>query len=325
MRILVTGGSGFIGTCFISAATNSGHTVCNFDRVPPRDSRQSGAWFQGDILSVPDLRRSFETFSPECVVHLAARAECDENTTVEDGYRANTDGTKNLLEVVKGSASVKRAVITSSQFVCGPGHVPTHDEDFSPVTVYGRSKVITEQLTRASRLACCWTLVRPTNIWGPWHDRYEREFWRAVKKGFYVHPAGPPVVRCYGFVGNVADQILRILGAPESEVNGRVLYLGDPPRDIREWVNAFSNALKGRPAMEVPRPILTFLGLLGGGIERVLGRSFYINPSRVRSMMSDYVVPMKPTYQLLGQPRFSLDEGVEQTVFWLKERDDFWK
>lgn len=325
MKILVTGGSGFIGTSFVSAALAYGHSICNFDCNPPMDAAQQRVWRQGDIFRASDLHQAFLSFAPDWVLHLAARTECDENATVEDGYRANTEGVGNVLGAVRNTPSVKRVVITSSQFVCGPGHIPAHDEDFSPVTVYGQSKVITEKLTRSAKLDCSWTLIRPTNIWGPWHLRYEREFWRAVKRGFYVHPAGPPVVRCYGFVGNLVDQVLRIFEAPEDQVNERVFYVGDPPGDIREWVNAFSKVLKGRPAWEVPRPILLFLGLLGEGVERVWRRPFYINRSRVRSMMSDYVVPMEATYKVIGRPRYTLEDGVEQTVAWLRSRDPFWK
>lgn len=323
MRILVTGGSGFIGTNFVSAAEREGHSICNFDWRPPLDPDHRNAWVQGDILSGAALNGALESFAPEWVLHLAGRTECDEDTTVEEGYRTNTEGTRHLLDAIRRCRSVRRAVVASSQFVCGPGHMPSHDEDFCPVTVYGQSKVITEQLTRGAKLECCWTLVRPTNIWGPWHARYEREFWRAVKKGFYLHPAGAPVIRCYGFVGNLVDHVLRIFQAPEANVNERVFYLGDPPLDIREWVNAFSKALKGRTALEVPRPVLHFIGLVGQGIENVSGRPFYINRSRVRSMISDYVVPMDLTYHVLGTPRYSLEEGVEQTVRWLRKRDFF--
>lgn len=70
------------------------------------------------------------------------------------------------LDVIKATPSVERVIITSSQFVCGPGYIPKHDEDFAPVTVYGQSKVLTEQLTRQAGLRCVWTIVRPTNIWG---------------------------------------------------------------------------------------------------------------------------------------------------------------
>ncbi|HYR58884.1 MAG TPA: NAD-dependent epimerase/dehydratase family protein, partial [Chthoniobacteraceae bacterium] len=241
------------------------------------------------------------------------------NTTVEQGYRVNTDGTRNVLAAIKATPSIRRAIITSSQFVCGPGYAPKHDEDFHPVTVYGQSKVIAEQLTRAAALPCAWTIVRPTNIWGPWHERYRREFWRVVAKGWYVHPGGAPVVRCYGYAGNVVRQMRQLLDQPAEFVNEQVFYLGDPPGDIARWANAFSLALRGRRVRKVPRPILAAAGLIGDAIARVTGKPFYITTSRYRSMTSDYVVNMDKTFLLLGPPPISLDEGVAQTVEWLRQ------
>jgi len=319
MKILLTGGSGFIGTNAVELFTAAGDTVLNLDTQPPLNPAQRSVWRSADILDPATLAPAFAEFAPEAVIHLAARTECVEDTTVEAGFRMNTDGTRNVLAAIKATPSIRRAIITSSQFVCGPGYQPAHDEDFHPVTIYGQSKVITEQLTRAAELPCVWTLVRPTNIWGPWHQRYQREFWRVVAKGWYVHPGGAPVVRCYGYVGNVLRQMRQLIDQPAEVVNGQVFYVGDRPGDISRWANAFSLALRGRKVRVVPRPILAAAGRLGDVIGAMTGRPFYINTSRFRSMTSDYLVNMDRTFRLLGEPPISLERGVEETVAWLRQ------
>ena len=319
MKILITGASGFIGTNAVEVFASRGDTVCNLDPQPPLNPAHREFWKKADILDPAALNAALAEFSPEAVIHLAARADCDENTTVEEGYRLNTDGTRNVLAAIRATPSIRRAIITSSQFVCGPGYQPKDDEDFHPATVYGQSKVITEQLTRAAALPCTWTIVRPTNIWGPWHLRYQREFWRVVAKGWYVHPGGAPVVRCYGYVGNVVRQMRKILELPPERVSGEVFYLGDRPGDIAEWVNAFSLALRGKKVRVVPRPVLATAGRIGDVISRVIGRPFYINTSRFRSMTSDYLVNMDKTFEVLGPPPVSLEEGVAETVAWLRQ------
>jgi nucleoside-diphosphate-sugar epimerase len=318
MKILLTGASGFIGTNAVELFTAAGDTVLNLDPEPPLNPAHRPFWKQIDILDAAAVVAEFARFSPEAVIHLAARTDCDEETTVEEGYRVNTDGTRHVLDAIKATPGIRRVIITSSQFVCGPGYAPRHDEDFHPVTVYGQSKVITEQLTRAASLPCVWTIVRPTNIWGPWHLRYQREFWRVVAKGWYLHPGGAPVVRCYGYVGNVLRQMRRILDEPAEHVNGQVFYVGDPPCDIARWATAFSLALRGRKIRKVPRPILAVAGAIGDVISRITGRLFYITSSRYQSMTSDYVVSMDKTFLLLGQPPISLEQGVEETVAWLR-------
>lgn len=318
MKLFITGGSGFIGTHTVACFADWGYEILNYDLEEPLNPAQLRSWVKGDILDPSGLHKALSSFSPEAVIHLAGRAECDESTTVEEGYSANTLGTQNLLLAVKECPTVRQLIVTSSQFVCGPEYAPQHDEDFNPVTVYGQSKVITEQLTRAAKLNCTWTITRPTNIWGAWHRRYQREFWRVVEAGFYVHPGGRPVVRCYGYVKNIVAQMRSILEAPSGEVDRQVFYLGDEPDDIFKWTDEFSRALRGTRARKIPRPLLVGAGLLGDLIGVVTGTPFYINSSRVRSMTSDYVVNMEKTFRLLKAPQISLTQGVQETVAWLR-------
>jgi nucleoside-diphosphate-sugar epimerase len=256
-------------------------------------------------------------------MHLAARTEMDEKTTAETGFRANTQGTRNFLAAVQATPSVQRMLMCSSQFVCGPGRLPAHDEDYFPATVYGQSKVITEQETRRADLRCEWVMVRPTNIWGPWHPRYPQEFWRIARKGLYVHPGGKPVVRCYGYVGNVAEQMVSLLDQPAAKIDRQTFYVGDLADDIYHWADTFCRALRGQPARKVPRPILRTAGLAGDVITKVTGKSFYITSSRYRSMVTDYVTPMDKTYALLGHPKISLQQGVDETVAWLRTQPGY--
>jgi len=210
-------------------------------------------------------------------------------------------------------------VIVSTQYVCGPGRQPENDEEYFPHTVYGQSKVITEQLTRKADLSCVWTLVRPTNVWGPWHLRYQREAWRVIQKGLYLHPAGKPVVRSYGYVGNIVWQMEQILNAPVGQVDRQTFYVGDRPIDIYEWVDAFSMALRNQHARKVPRFILRMIGLAGDALGWV-GIKFPLTSSRVTSMTQDYLTSMDKTFEAFGEPPCSLQAGVSETVQWLRRR-----
>src|ERR1700730_4854450 len=227
MKVLITGGSGFIGTNVIEALSRAGNSILNYSLHPPLNSEQMQYWRAGDILDSATTATVFREFQPHRVLHLAARNDCNEDTTVENGYKVNTEGTQSVLDAIRATPSVERTIITSSQFVCAPGRLPKSDTDYFPETVYGQSKVITEKLTREANLPCCWTIIRPTNVWGPWHLRYRREFWRVVQRGMYLHPGREPVVRCYAYVKNVITQIHKIFEAPRDVVRGQTIYLGD--------------------------------------------------------------------------------------------------
>lgn len=317
MRILVTGASGFIGTNFVDSYGSRSGELINVDIKTPLRPEQKRFWTPGDIMNAAQLARIFADFEPTHVVHMAARTDCQEDTTVEQGYAVNTTGTANVLAAIKNTSSIERVVVVSTQYVAGPQRLVQGDEDYFPHTVYGQSKVITEQLVREANLNCTWTLVRPTNVWGPWHMRYRSEAWKVIRKGLYLHPGGGAVTRSYGFVGNVVWQIGQILEAPSEVVDRQVFYVGDPPADIYEWVNAFSVALRGRPARRVPRSIVSAIGRFGD-LLTPRGIAFPLTSSRFKNMISDYPTPMDKTTAAFGSPPYSLEAGVRQTVEWLE-------
>src|SRR5436190_17408554 len=100
-RLLITGASGFIGTNLVQAAAGAYPDLVNMDLQAPMKPEQAAYHIQGDILDADGTLAIFRSVRPTHVVHLAARCDCDEKTTVEVGYRANTDGTANVLRAVK--------------------------------------------------------------------------------------------------------------------------------------------------------------------------------------------------------------------------------
>lgn len=315
MKYLVTGGSGFIGTNLIDRLIQDDHEIVNIDVSPPKLPSHSPFWKNIDILNTEELLHAFEGFQPTHVIHLAARTDTDGAHLNE--YLVNTKGTQNVLAAIKATRSVSRVIITSTQFVNQYHGIPKDDFDYAPHTVYGESKVITEQLTRQIGLACVWTLIRPTNIWGPWHIRYPHEFWRILGKGMYFHPGGKKVVRSYGYVKNVVHQIMKILEAEPERVQSKVFYVGDEPIDLLAWVNGFSVAQTGKPVRIVPFFFVRTLALIGDVLS-IFHIKFPITGSRYKSMTTSNNAPMEPTIREFGRPPFSLEEGIKDTVNWLR-------
>lgn len=319
MRIFVTGGSGFIGTTLVDMLCRRGIAVLNYDIAPPQESNQRPWWRRGDILDAEDLAAAIQEFGATHVVHLAARADLDESGTVDD-YPENIAGVSNMLAAVQLSPIVECLIITSTQMVCQPGYWPQHDEDYSPNTVYGESKIITEKLTRAFNLRCPWTIIRPTNIWGPRHPRHSGQFFGLLKRGLYWHPRGRSARRCWGYVGNVAHQILRILELPAEKVDRQTLYVGDAAFDLVDWVNGVSLRLTGRPAKKAPRSFLYSIALAGEVMER-LGMKAPLSMLRYKAMTEDYLTPIDRTIELTGAAPYTMDTAIDETLAWLASRN----
>jgi GlcNAc-P-P-Und epimerase len=314
MRILVTGGSGFIGTNLMAHYIRQSIPVLNVDWNPPLDPVQAPYWREGDIMDAASIEAAFVEFQPTHVVHLAARTDTDDQSHV-DAYIQNHEGTRILLEVVKRHATVRHIIVTSTQFVCEAGYQPQHDLDYKPFTIYGESKRLTEQYTRDAGLACMWTIIRPTTIWGPWSLRYRDVLFKVMRKGLYFHPGKGRVIRSYGYVGNVVWQIDRMLHAPKERVDEKVFYVGDPPFDLRIWVEAISKALVGKPVRYMPTWFVKSLALCGDVLKTV-GLPFPITSGRFRSMTSDYITPMDKTIAALGEAPYNVDEGAREMVAW---------
>lgn len=316
MKVLVTGGSGFIGTHLVEFLLAHGHEVVNVDPVAPARDSHRPCWRGVSILDRPALDEVFFATRPECVVHLAAFASMEARSLLE--FRANTEGTANVLAAVRGCDSVDRLVVTSTQHVRAPGSgYPSGDTDYVPYHFYGESKVITERLTREANLECSWVLIRPTAVWGPGHRLLADGLWLQMHKGRYVHPAHDPVVRSYGYVKNVVWQIAGLLQAERAAVDRKVFYVADGNGLQLDWVNSISRQLTGREVRTVPLWVLRALSKVGDGL-RAIGLSFPIYDSRLKNMITSNPVPVEPVLELLGPPPYSLARGAVETADWLK-------
>jgi GlcNAc-P-P-Und epimerase len=322
-KIAITGGSGFIGTNLIETLLKQGEDeLLSLDVNPPKVPEHEKLWTKCDLLDAKSIFDILSTYDPTHIIHLAGRTDMEGKT--EEDYAANHVATGNLVAAIRQLPAVERVIFTSSQFVVGPGPLPTSDMEFRPHTIYGHSKAKSEQIIRSADLSCVWTIVRPTNVWGKWHPRYPNEFWRVLKQGRYVHPGGKSVLRSYAYVGTVVQQLCAILSASPKVVHGEVFYVGDAPIELLDWTNAFSLELVGRPVRVVPRAVVRCIARVGDAVI-ALGGKFPIFSSRYRSMTEDYDTPMQKTFDRLGTPRAGLSENVKETVTWLRTQNDAWR
>lgn len=244
MRVLITGGSGFIGVNLIAYLSKSVSHLVNLDWGAPANPECNSSWRQVDIRDPELVTNEVRSFGPTHIVHLAALATFDASKT--DLEATNIGGTVHLLDAAARYAPLSRVIVTSTQYVNGPGAPFEDDCVFHPVNDYGWSKARAETAARAAKYdALDWVIVRPTNIWGAFHPRFPLEIWKYIRRGVYLHPGHVPILRSYGYVGNVCRQLEILLTAPRERVRHRVFYLTDNPLDSYEFLNQFSLALRG--------------------------------------------------------------------------------
>lgn len=318
-RLLITGGSGFIGTNLVAAAIAAGEEVTNVDLEPPADHNHVATWTELDLLDRDAVTSIVSEVAPSHVVHLAARTDLG-GGSVED-YAVNTSGTANLLDALDAVGSVERTIFTSSLLVCRNGYVPASDTDYCPTTPYGESKQRTEELVRSWRPAGPWVIVRPTSIWGPWFGEPYRPFVERVRRGRYLHPGRREVPKALGFVGNTVAQIRSLLDAPAGAVEGRTFYLADsPPYSIRQWADAIAVADQRRAPPTGPLALLRLAGRVGDVAQRVgLWPSPPLTSLRVENMVTASRFDTSDLDRLSGPLPYDLEAGVCTTLRWLDE------
>jgi nucleoside-diphosphate-sugar epimerase len=321
MRILITGGSGFIGTSLVEHFIELSRQFTNLDIRAPHKSSHQNYWQKSDILDTENVFLKFKAFQPTHVVHLAAKASI-EGKSLED-YKENTVGTSNILSACTNTPSVSRIIITSTQHVRKPGSgLQANDADYDPLMMYGESKVVMEEIVRSRDIKCIWTIIRPTNIWGPWHPHLPYGLWRLMKKGLYFHPAGDQVIRSYGYVENAVWQIDQILNAPKELVDRKTYYIGELPSSQYDWVNQFSLGLTGRPVRLLPKELIRILAYTGDILKR-MGISFPMYSSRYNNLITTNIVPVSPTFEVFGAPPYTTIDGIAKTVRWLETQNIF--
>lgn len=149
-KILVTGGSGFIGTNLIEHYKSIGDEVFSIDIKHPRNIEHIDQWHKVDILDKDKLTTIIKEIEPNIVFHMAART--DLNGLNVDSYDVNTKGIENLISALNEIKTLDFVVFASSMLVCRLGYKPSSEVDYCPNTPYGESKVIGEGLIRSSNI-----------------------------------------------------------------------------------------------------------------------------------------------------------------------------
>ena len=316
-RVLVTGGSGFIGTNFVQRCLDAGRAVLNADIRPPRNTDHRGVWRELDFTDPPAVQATVEEFDPTHIVHLAART--DLRGADVPSYAVNYVGTEAVIGAARGRSALERVVFASTRLVCRIGYIPRADDDYCATTPYGESKIAAERAIRASGLDVPWVIVRPTSIWGPWFEVPYRTFFDAVRAGRYVHPGDRQIYKSFGYVGNSVHQIDALLHSAPELVHGRTLYLADaPPIEVRDMANRIRREFGAGPVRTAPVPLLRAIAKAGDVAKAVGWREPPLTSFRLANLLTEMLFDLAPLHDITGPPPHSLDEGIHETVRWMQ-------
>lgn len=318
-NVLVTGGSGFVGTNLVEHYASIGCDVLNVDIAKPRNPAHAQRWKEVDINEVDKLRQIVHEFKPNLILHMAARTDLDGKTL--DEYKANTKGVESIIQAATNLPSLKKVIFASSMLVCRLGYQPRGDDDYCPNTIYGESKVVGEQLVRSIASGQFpWTIVRPTSLWGPWFGVPYRNFFDAVAGRLYLHPKGKRIRRSYGFVLNSVYQLDQLaMHNDSSQTDGKTFYLADyTPIELYEWACQISSCFNVPPPIEVSLRVLRTLAFMGDFLRKLGVCNPPISSFRLNNLLTEAVLDLGPLERSVGPMPYDVETGVRLTVDWLK-------
>ncbi|MFM7232922.1 MAG: NAD-dependent epimerase/dehydratase family protein [bacterium] len=304
MRILVTGGAGFIGSNVVDRFVELGHEVAVFDDLSSgfrEFVNPKARFFPGDLADAAAIEAAIAEFKPEIVDHHAA--QIDVRKSVADPVfdaRVNILGSIGLLQACTRHGVRKVVYASTGGALYGEGRqLPaTEDHPVNPEAPYGASKHTVEHYLYLWKLlhGLDFTVLRYPNVFGPRQNPHGEAGVNAIFIGLMLEGKRPRIfgdgnaVRDYLFVSDVVDANVIAL----EKGSGEMLNLGtgigtsvnDIVRELKVILGFAEDAIH-----EPPRP---------GEVQRI-----YLDASRAKSVLG-------------WAPRVSFADGLRRTVEWTR-------
>ena len=332
MKLLVTGGAGFIGSAVVRQAVRQGHEVINLDALTyaanlanvAMVSNAPGYVFEkADLRDRPALDAVLDRHRPDAIMHLAAESHVDRSIDGPgDFIQTNITGTFNLLEAARaywgreGKPAAFRFHHISTDEVFGslpddPAVKFTEDTPYDPRSPYSASKAASDHLVRAwhETYGLPVVLTNCSNNYGPFHFP-EKLVPVVILKAL----AGEPIpvygaglnVRDWLYVEDHADALLLVV--QKGEV-GRSYNIGgeNEARNIDLVTTICAILDEKRPQSAPHADLITHVTDRPGHDMR-----YAIDPSRIRE-------------ELGWRPSVTLEQGLEKTVQWYLDNPEWWQ
>ena len=330
MKILVTGGAGFIGSAVVRHAINAGHSVVNVDKltyaacldnVASIADNENYVFFQADICDRAAIDSILKDTQPDAIMHLAAESHVDRSIDGPGAFiETNVTGTYTLLEAARsywtaqGKPKSFRFHHISTDEVygsLGPTGMFTEDTPYDPRSPYSASKASSDHLVRAwaETYGLPVVLTNCSNNYGPYH--FPEKLVPVVilnalaGKDIPVYGKGENI-RDWLYVEDHADALLTVLSKGEV---GRSYNIGGENEakniDLVRMICAHLDVMRPKDTPYAKQ--ITFVTDRPGHDMR-----YAIDPTRIRT-------------ELGWRPSVTLEEGLEKTVRWYLDNEDWWR
>ncbi len=316
MKVLITGGTGFIGSHLVEALLKEKADVFCIVRNPSKLRFLEGLpvkIIQADCSDKGSLKKIDWNF--DYIFNLSGITKA---LHPEEFFIANYIGTKNLVEIaLEKNPNLRRFVHVSSLAAVGPcknGTPVDEQREPCPVSKYGKSKLLGEQAVEALKKSLPITIIRPPAVYGP-RDRDFLTFFKMIKAGIvmYLTEGNYSII----YVDDLINGI--ILASRHENALGETFFISNrEPSSTTEIISAISDALKKKPLkVKIPKQIGGFFI----GVFQKIDKKSIINSDKLAELLEPcWVCSTQKAEHLLGfNTKTNLKEGMEWTARWYKD------
>jgi dihydroflavonol-4-reductase len=319
MKVLVTGGTGFLGGHLVARLLrNPEAEVHALVRNPAKARRLEGAgrvrFLRGDLHAVPPLPSGLSV-----VFHLAGLTKTYESSLY---YTVNQGGTASLFRALACLSDVPMVVHISSVAAGGPsspGRPVREDDPPHPVSPYGLSKLRAEEEALKYKDRFPLVILRVAAVYGP-RDEDFLEFFRWISRGLLPRFGAGRRSLSLCYVEDAVEAIL--LAAGSSAPSGEIFNIADARPYTWDEVGETAARILGRKLhrVRIPNAAAFLACAISGAIGRVRGRATALNLSKYRDMRPDgWVADVRKAREILGfETRTSLEDGLKETLGWYR-------
>lgn len=324
MKVFITGATGYIGANLALKLAKAGHTVHALVRSPDKATlldHPNITLFKGDILDNTSIKEAIH--SCEAVFHLAAYARVWAETPATY-FEINVEGTKNILKAAL-EAGVRKMVYTSTAGVIGPSYGQPSSEDTTRIvdffSAYEGSKLMSENwVLHYLQQGLDTVIVYPPRVYGPGvmsdSNAVSKLIEQYINGKWKLMPGDGMRTGCYAYIDDITDGHIKAL---ERGTPGERYILGGENVDYHrlfELIRKHSGVNK--KLYNVPMPLMLAFGQSQILKYRLTGTPPLLTPSWVKKYLYDWSLSSEKAIKDLAYTITPLDDGIRQTVEWLK-------